>query len=122
MRILVHEIKRQISGIDDINPISVGGIFPVQEDERDILGWAFMVVYPGNLTQNLTPKLILNPQSLGYKSRDIILHSLVNGNTKVTYYYSRQKTGIDPEDAYHQASMAWSTMCCAVMNNEKRIA
>ena len=121
MRILGHEIKRQISGIDDINPISVGGIFPVQEDERDILGWAFMVVYPGNLTQNLTPKLILNPQSLGYKSRDIILHSLMNGNTKVTYYYSRHKS-VDPEDAYHRASMAHSVLTCAVMNNEKHIA
>lgn len=122
MRIFGHEIERQIPGIDNINPINVGEIFPVQEDEKNILGWAFTVEYPGDLRQNLKKKLTLNPQSLGYKSRDIILYSLTNGNTKVTYYYSRQKTGIDPVDAYHQASMAWSTMCCAVMNNEKRIA
>ena len=116
MRIFGHEIKRQIPGIDNVSPISVGGIFPVQED-----GWAFTVEYPGDLRQDLTKKLMLDPKSLGYKSRDIILHSLMNGNTKVTYYYSRYKS-VDPEDAYHRASMAHSVLACAVMNNEKRIA
>lgn len=120
MHVFGHEIRKQIPGIDNINPISVGGIFPVQKDDKNILGWAFTVVYPGDLRQRLTPKLTRNPESLGDKSRDIISHSLINGNTKVTYYYSRSDT-IDPMDAYHRASMANSVLFCAARENEKRV-
>ena len=74
MRIFGQEFKRQIPGIDDVAPIDVGGMFPVLKGGC-IMGWAFTVVYPGNLRQRLTPKLTRNPESLGYKSRDIILHS-----------------------------------------------
>ena len=120
MRIFGQEFKRQIPGIDDVAPIDVGGMFPVLKGGC-IMGWAFTVVYPGNLRQRLTPKLTRNPESLGYKSRDIILHSLINGNTKVTYYYSRSDT-IDPMDAYHNASMVYSVLICAARGNKCHVA
>ncbi len=122
MRIFGYNIAYQIPGIDDLTPINVGNVFPVQENERDIRGWAFTAEYSGDLTQHLTKKLTLYKKHLGEKSCNIILHSLLrNGNTKVIYYYSR-RNAIDPTDAYHRASMANSVLFCAARENKKRVA